>query len=249
MSARKSYFRQDIQVFEYVVAVLKVLGIQGMIAWLFYESIIAFVVMLPLGGIYFLFWERDLIHKKELEFEEQFKEAISSISVSLRVGYSVENAMRETRKDLAVLYKEDTAIQREFTHMVRQIYLQVPMEKIMEEWAERVEQEDVRNFVNVFTLAKRSGGNMLRIIQNSIVQIRDKIEVRSEIETILAARKYEFKVMSVIPFGMIAYMKVSFPEFMNILYGNVIGIGVMSICLLVYCGAYVLGSKIVNIEV
>jgi tight adherence protein B len=157
--------------------------------------------------------------------------------------------MKETRRDLSLLYKEDAAIQREFTCMVRQIYLQMPMEQILTEWADRVKQEEVRNFVNVFVMAKRGGGNMLEIIRNSIDQIRDKLEVRREIETMLAARKYEFKIMTVIPFGMIAYMKVSFPEFMGGLYGNLLGIGVMSGCLAIYFGAYLLGCRIVNIEV
>lgn len=221
----------------------------AMISYLFYESVIAFLLLLPFGGWYFLRWEAERIRRKQWEFEEQFREAIQSLAASMRVGYSVENAMKETKRDLGILYKEDAAIQREFTHMVRQIYLQVPMEKIMEEWAERVQQEDVRNFVNVFVMAKKSGGNMLGIMKSSADQIRDKMEVRTEIETMLAARKYEFKIMSAIPFGMIAYMKVSFPEFMGVLYGNPIGIGVMSACLAIYFGAYMLGQKIVNIEV
>ena len=174
-------------------------------------------------------------------------------------GLSISDSLKTVRKsvliyetiikDLSILYKEDTAIQREFTHMVRQIYLQIPAERILEEWAERVEQEDVRNFVNVFVMARRSGGNMIGIIRNTAGQIRDKLEVRAEIETMLAARKYEFKVMAVIPFVMIAYMKFSFPEFMKILYGNPTGIGVMTACLAIYFGAYLLGEKIVNIEV
>lgn len=220
-----------------------------MISYLFYESAIAFLLLLPFGVWYFLRWEVDCIRKKQWEFEEQFREAIQSLATSMRVGYSIENAMKETKRDLSILYKEDAAIQREFTHMVRQIYLQVPMEQIMEDWAERVQQEDVRNFVNVFVMAKKSGGNMLGIMKSSADQIRDKMEVRAEIETMLAARKYEFKIMSAIPFGMIAYMKVSFPEFMGVLYGNPLGIGVMSVCLAVYFGAYMLGQRIVNIEV
>lgn len=221
----------------------------AMVSWLFYESAIAFLVLLPFGIWYFLRWEVECIHRKQQEFQEQFREAIQSISASMRVGYSVENAVKEAKKDLSCLYNENVAIQREFTHMVRQIYLQVPMEQIMEEWAERVQHEDVRNFVNVFVMARRSGGNMIGIIRNSADQIRDKLEVRAEIETMLTARKYEFKVMSAIPFGMIAYMKVSFSEFMGILYGNLLGIGVMSVCLAIYFGAYMLGERIVNIEV
>lgn len=220
-----------------------------MVSYLFYESVIAFIALLPFGIWYFLRWEAECIGKKQREFQAQFREAIQSVSSSMRVGYSVENAMKEAKRDLSLLYSEDTAIQREFTHMVRQIYLQVPMEQIMEEWSGCVCQEDVRNFVNVFVMAKKSGGNMLGIIKSTTDQIREKLEVRAEIETMLAARKYEFKVMSAIPFGMIAYMKVSFPEFMGALYGNMLGIGVMSVCLGIYFGAYMLGERIVNIEV
>lgn len=231
------------------MAAVRTLGLLALVSYLFYESIAAFFILLPFGVWFFLRWEAECIGKKQREFQAQFRETIQSISASMRAGYSVENAMKETKRDLSLLYKEDAAIQREFTHMVRQIYLQVPMEQIMEEWSGRVEQEDVRNFVNVFVMAKKSGGNMLGIIGTTTRQIRDKLEVRAEIETMLAARKYEFKIMSAIPFGMIAYMKVSFPEFMGILYGNLLGIGVMSVCLGIYFGAYMLGERIVSIEV
>lgn len=249
LQIRKSYFQQDIKRSEYAAAVIKTAILFAVISYLFYESLLAFVLLAPVGVCYFLGWEAECIRRKQREFQEQFREAIQSIAASMRVGYSVENAMKEAKKDLSVLYQEEAAIQREFTHMVRQIYLQVPMEQIMEEWAGRVCDEDVRNFVNVFVMAKKSGGNMIGIMRSTTARIRDKLEVRAEIETMLAARKYEFKVMSVIPFGMIAYMKLSFPEFMSALYGNVIGIGVMSVCLAVYFGAYMLGERIVNIEI
>lgn len=223
--------------------------LQAVLAYLFYESGIAFFLLTPIGVWYFLHWELERIERKRQEFLEQFREMIQSLSISLQVGYSVENALKETKQDLSMLYKEDTAIQRELTYMLRQAYLQMPMEEILEDWAKRVEQEDVWNFVNVFVMAKKNGGNAIGIIRNTAREIREKLDVQLEIETILAARKYEFKVMAVIPFGMIGYMKISFPEFMKILYGNLFGTGVMTGCLAMYCGAYILGERIVNIEV
>ena len=125
----------------------------------------------------------------------------------------------------------------------------LPMEQVFEEFAGRVELEDVENFAAVFSAAKRSGGDMIGIIQNTVGQIGDKIEIHREIDTILAAKKYEFKVMSWIPYGIIFYLILSFPEFTACLYGNIAGTGVMTICLLVYTGACVLGEKLVDIEV
>ena len=39
--------------------------------------------------------------------------------------------------------------------MIRQIFVQIPTEQILEEWADRVKQEDLQNFVNVFVTAKK----------------------------------------------------------------------------------------------
>ena len=74
-------------------------------------------------------------------------------------------------------------------------------------------------------------------------------DVRKAIDTMLAAKKYEFQIMSVVPYGIIGYMSLSFPEFMNELYGNMAGIGVMTLCLGIYAGAYYLGIRILRIDV
>lgn len=221
----------------------------GMTAYLYYGTIEAFFLLSPLIFWYMKNWEQECLERKKKEFRQQFQEAIRLMLASLNVGYSMENTLKETKKDLDILYSEQTAIQREFDYMIRQIYVQVPIEQILLEWSDRVEQEDLQNFVNVFVTAKRSGGDILLIIRDSMGQIRDKIEVEREIETLIAAKKYEFKVMSAIPFGIIGYMKISFPEFMDVLYGNAVGMGVMSICLAIYLSAYYFGQKIVDIEI
>ncbi len=189
------------------------------------------------------------MEKRKSEFLAQFKEAIQSMAASLQTGYSVENALKETRKEMLLMYPEDEMICKELNFMIQQVYIKVPAERIFEDFAKRIRLEDVRNFANVFAAAKRSGGDMIVIIQNTVNQIGDKIDVRREIDTLLAAKRYEFKVMAVIPYAIIGYMMLSFPEFMDCLYGNMIGTGVMSICLLIYMTAYAIGVKLVKIEV
>ena len=187
--------------------------------------------------------------KKESAFARQFKEAILTVSSALNTGYSVENAFRETKKELLLIYPEDARISKELQIVVRQLRLQVPVEQAREEFAGRVDLEDLRSFTAVFIAGKRSGGDMLAIIKDTAAQIGDKIDVKREIETILAAKQYEFRVMSAVPYVIIGYMTLSFPEFMGTLYGNLAGTGVMTVCLLIYVGAYYLGLKIIRIEV
>lgn len=224
-------------------------GITLLTAWLYYCSGWALIVLFPIGFLYYRSLEKECVEKRKSEFLLQFKEAIQSMAASLRAGYSVENAVKETYGELLRMYEKEEMICKEFAFLVQQIRIRIPAEEAFEGLAERVRLEDVRNFANVFTAGKRSGGDMISIIKNTAGQIGDKIDIKREIDTILAAKRYEFRVMAVIPYAIIAYMTLSFPEFMDCLYNNVIGIGVMSICLGIYLAAYALGAKLVEIEV
>lgn len=166
---------------------------------------------------------------------------IQTLSSALNTGYSVENAFYETQKELKIQYPEEARISRELLLITRKLRMHIPVEQVLEEFAERVPSEDVKSFVTVFVTAKKSGGDMIGIIRNTTSQIGDKIEVKREIDTLLAAKKYEFQIMSMVPYGIIAYMSLSFSDFMEELYGNVTGIGVMTLCLGIYVGAYYLG--------
>ncbi len=223
--------------------------IVALTAWLYYRSALSLPVLIPMWFWYYRGLEKECIRKKKQEFLVQFKEMLQTVSSALNTGYSVENAVRESQKELKLLYSEKEMISKEMLLLVRQLRMQIPAEQAVEEMAARVGLEDVETFAAVFATAKRSGGDMIAIMRSTAGQIADKIDVRREIEGVLAAKRYEFKIMSGIPYVIIAYMSLSFPEFMTCLYGNIIGIGVMTVCLIVYIGAYYLGAKLVEIEV
>lgn len=240
---------RDIQTIEYVFGAARgALLIVG-IAYVFYESWLALIPMLPLSVFYMWEWLSDCSHKKEIEFRGQFKDSIEIMSTSLKAGYSVENAIRETSKELQSLYRPDSRIVREYSQMVYKLSLNITVETVLEEFSENVQQEDVYNFVTVFSAAKKSGGDSISLIRDAVKIISGKIETEREIETLLASKKLEFHIMCLIPFGVICYLKVTFREFLSVLYGNITGVVVMSICLFVYLLAYRMGRKIIQIEV
>ena len=241
--------QQEFKRWEWVQLVLNATGVWLITAWLFYRSALGLILLIPLWIWKFRLSAMELRQKKLLDLQVQFKDAIQSISASLNIGYSLENAVVEAQKELKLIYKEDARISKEMQIAVRELRLQMPVEQVFVELANRLELADAKSFVEVFVAAKKTGGNMVKIIQNTVRQIGDEIDVRREINTILAAKKYEFRVMSVIPYAIIGYMQLSFPEFMDSLYGNVIGVGVMSICLVGYMAAYYLGLKIIKIDV
>lgn len=223
--------------------------LEGILAYLFYDSLLATIVLIPVGIYYLRDRIEDCCKKKEMQFRGQFQTSLQILSSLLKAGYSVENAIRETGNELKPLYPRNSRIRTEYKRMERKLDMNLPVEQILKEFAHRVQQEDVDNFVTVFAAAKRTGGDSIAILRETVGMIAGKIETEREIQTLLAAKKLEFQIMCVLPLGMVFYMRLAFPEFLSVLYGNPIGGFLMSACLCVYVFAYLKGKQLIRIEV
>ncbi len=234
---------------EFVTCLCTGLGGAALVAYLFYRSLVAFILFLPAVLLYMKRQKRVLMEKRKGEVALQFREAIMAVSASLGAGYSVENAFIEAGKDLGTLFGKDAPIVMEFKNLAGRLGANETLEVILEDLAERSGSQDIRDFADVFVTAKRTGGDLVSIIRKSAAHIGDKIEVRRDIETLMSAKKMEQKVMNAIPFFIILYVSINSPGFLDALYHNVIGVAVMTGCLGAYAGALLLADKIVSIEV
>lgn len=228
---------------------MQAIGLIGLFAYLFYDSIASVIVLCPVGVIYLHEWREERCRKKEMEFRSQFQNSIQILASLLKTGYSVENAIRETEKELMPLYPEECRIRTEYERMGRELKMNLSAEQVLKGFENRVQQEDVKNFVTVFAAAKRTGGDSISILRETVRIISGKIETEREIQTLLASKTLEFRIMCVIPLGMVFYMRLAFPEFLSVLYGNPAGILLMSGCLGIYLYAFQMGVRITRIEV
>lgn len=245
----KNYWLQDIDRMNKFKGVLSGSLLILVISYLFYGSVLAAIFLSPSLFFYMKYWKRNQEEKQRADFRLQFREGIQAISASLQVGYSAENALKEAIVDLQLIYPKDTRILREFRFMIHQMDMNISMEQSFTELGKRTGEEEVQTFATVFALSKRTGADMIEIIRNAVWQIGEKIEAKHEIDAMLTAKKVEFRVMSLVPLGMICYMKIAFPHFLDVLYGNLLGIVVMSICLFVYAASYIWGKHMMEIEV
>ena len=133
--------------------------------------------------------------------------------------------------------------------MNAQISLSVPVERLLMDFGRRSGSEDIENFAAVFAAAKRMGGSTADIVRETAVTITSKIDVEREIETAIAAKKYEQKIMSVMPAFIILYMQLTSPDFLTVMYTSFFGRLAMTACLAVYSGALMWSAKIVDIRV
>lgn len=225
------------------------IGACGLAAYTFYRSMAVFLVLLPLGACYPLYRKEGLRKERARQLELQFKEGIQILSSFLSAGYSLENGLALSVKELEVLYGSKGMIAEEFGILSAGIRMNRPAEELFMAFGERSGLEDVDNFAQVLSSAKRSGGELVEIIRQTAGIIRDKIQVKEEIHTMTASRVFEQKIMNGIPFLIVLYIDITSPGFFNVMYGTWMGRAVMTVCLGVYMGALVLADRILEIEV
>ena len=161
----------------------------------------------------------------------------------------MENAFPAAAKDLASILGKDAAMTQELRYIAQQSRLSVPIESLILDFARRSGSEDIRNFAAVFTAAKRMGGNMPAIIRSAADAIGGRIDVGREIETALAAKRMEQTIMTAMPCGILLYMRLASPGFLDLMYTTALGIAIMTACLGAYAAAVLWSRKIVHIEV
>lgn len=219
------------------------------INYLFYKSPVVFWFMLPLPLWYVHQRKKQQIHLRKKRLNYQFKDALNAMQVGISAGYSLDNTIKEARKDLERIYGRKAEMAREFAYIEKQLGHSVPLEELLYDLGIRSRIEDILNFTEVLVQAKKMGGNMRGILNRCISSIEERIQVKKEIDAILASRKMEQKIMSVIPLGIILYMQITSPEFLSVLYGNPVGACVMTICLLLYAAAFQWGVRLTQIDV
>ena len=219
------------------------------INYLFYKSPAVFLFMLPVPVWYIRQRRRQQIILRKRRLQNQFKDALNAIQVGIASGYSLENTVREARKDLERIYSKEAEMTHEFAYMESQIRHGVSLEELLYDLGLRSGVEDIMNFSDVLIQSKKMGGNMRIVLQNCITSIEERLEVKKEIQAVLSSRKMEQKIMSVIPLGIILYMQLTSPGFLDVLYGNEMGICIMTACLALYLAAFQWGVRLTEIEV
>lgn len=231
---------------ELVVAIGKSIAVVCLLAYFFYRS---FWAVLPLSAVGVMFFRTESARKAKSAREElnrQFKECILSVAASLKAGYAVENAFVESRNDMKLLYGEGASIYVELEHIRRGLVINITLEELLTDLAVRSGSEDILQFAQVFAIAKKSGGKLPEIIQTTAFLIGRRIDARQEIRTLLSGRQMEQNIMKLMPFAILLYIGSSYPGYFDTLYHNLQGVAIMTVCLVIYLAAYILGDRILQ---
>lgn len=223
--------------------------LMAIVAWLFYRSVWA-IVLFP---FFYQKVKKKLKQlgkeKRDAEFLEAFLNGMRTLNSALQAGLSMERAFREVERETKILYREDSYFYQEMVELNHSVDMNISIEKLFLEFANRTGMEDIIQFAEVLEYGKRSGGNWKQIIDSTVYRMNEKCEVRKQIEVMIAEKKLEQEVMNILPLGILCFLQMASWEYMSVLYHNWFGVMMMTIVLVLYLFALYVSEKIMQIRI
>lgn len=249
LKQKKNYNTYQFCVLEWVRFVIRTMTKGIVISYLFYDSFVGLLIIIPFCFMDYSNTKKEYILKQKERITEQFRSMAQALVTSLNAGYSLERGFQDAKRDLILLYEKEEDIFAELNLIIDGVRLNRPVEGLIKDFGMRSGVQDIRDFANVIAAAKRSGGNMIHIIEKTVKSISEKNAVEEEIRTMIAEKRLEEKIMMIMPYGIIFYLRVTNGEFMKVLYHNVLGIILMTFFLLTLYLADCWARKVMDIQV
>lgn len=219
------------------------------LAWLFYDAWYG-IFVLP-----FVYVVCRRLHREDSSRKEQqtkthgFQEMLELLDGFLRSGASLENAFLATEEQMKLLGQEYAGLTAALHSMNQRVQVSVPVEQAFLLFASQMELEEAETFGEVLLFAKRVGGNYGKNVQSTAGKLREKIALQEEIQTMMAERRLELRVMLVLPLVMMTYIRLTSADLISVMYHSASGVGIMTVCLAVYVALAFWGRKIMEIRI
>lgn len=216
---------------------------------IFFDIFILSVIAAVISGFIGIYVYRHILcenRKKALTL--QFRDMLESLCTSIGTGKNIPEAFLDCLYEMKSQFEEDGYIVQELTRIVAGNSNNINIEDLVNDFAKRSHNEDIQAFADVFSVSMRKGGNMRDIISDTKDIISDKITMQMEISSIIAGKKNELNIMIILPFIVVMQVNGMSAASTSLMTG-IITFVVKLIALSMFIFAYILGQKMMKIDV
>jgi len=186
---------------------------------------------------------RRALRKVRWEFESQLPDNLQVLASALRAGHSFIGALSVVAADAVEPSK------REFTRIVADEQLGVPLEDSLREVARRMDNTDLEQVALVAELQRRSGGNMAEVLDRVVDTVRGRFDLRRMVRTLTAQGRLARWILTILPVFLAGFISLLDPAYMRPLFAT--GGGQVALVLagvMVILGSFAI-KRIVEIKV
>jgi tight adherence protein B len=185
---------------------------------------------------------RNKARRQRNEFAEQLPENLDVLASALRAGHSLASAMS------VVADEAPEPSKREFTRVVMDEQLGIPLDEALEVTAKRMQNVDMDQVAILALVQREAGGNTAEVLDQVIANIRARMDLRRMVTVLTAQGKFSSWIVAAVPVGLFIFIALINPQQLDPLFNQTIGqIFAISAVVMVISGFLII-RKIVTIE-
>ena len=146
------------------------------------------------------------------KFEEQLSDALMICCSCLRSGLTFNQAMETIAKDM------EAPISTEFETVIREINMGYSMDEALENLGQRIDSKFVALMVSAVLVQRQTGGNLSQVLDNLSHTIKERMKLKKQFKTSIAAGKSSGKIVGSMPVILLAMFSVVNFDYVSVLF-------------------------------
>lgn len=182
-------------------------------------------------------------NRRLAKLERQLPEALDLITRALRAGHAFSSGLQMIGEEMT------EPIAGEFVIVHDEVNFGVSLQQALSNLSERVPNMDMRYFVVAVMIQRDSGGNLTEVLGNLSRLIRERLKLMGRVRVLSSEGRLSAWILGLMPFALGLAMFFVNPEFMEPLWTDPIGQGIIKYMLILMAFGVVVIRRIVRIRV
>ncbi|WP_100400291.1 type II secretion system F family protein [Bacillus sp. FJAT-44742] len=188
-------------------------------------------------------WLKAKQKKRMKQFNEGLPGMITSITGSLRAGFSFPQSLQ------MVAEESYSPIREEVQLVLKSMQYGTTLEDALVEWKDRMPSEDLDLLVEAILIQRQVGGNLAYLLDKLVETTRERSKIEGQVKTLTAQGRLSGIIISLLPVGLGVLIYMMNPEYMGTLFIHPIGQGMLVAAVIGGVIGFFLVRKITTIEV
>jgi tight adherence protein B len=180
--------------------------------------------------------------KRTEEFESLLPEAIDMMTNALKSGFSLESALNMVAREIP------DPLGIEFAITFEEQNLGIGLSEAMRNMQKRIESEDLSLFTTALLIQKKTGGNLVEILEKIGSTMRERFRLKREVKIFTAQGRFSGFVLVLLPIIMALAILTINPEYLKVLLVERVGNYLLAAAVIMQILGVWIIKRIVNIR-
>jgi len=224
-------------------------GMLGLITgYILYRNLLMCIPVCLIFIIYSLTDKKQRTDRKKAVMSAGFRNFLICLEPMLRSSETFSDAYCKAVDDYEKIHGDDEltpALKSGMAHF----RINVSAGEVLNHIAEITGIEDAFLFAGSIEISEETGSNVVEITSHTLAIITEKIRLKNELYLVLAGKRFEHLLVSIIPAAILVLLSAGAGSYMSPLYETSAGRVVMTAAGMTFGASWYTGKKITSIEV